>query len=284
MPLGDYVPTRIDYTLNHELFAPAAAAAVQVTPTGVNWGWSPWVEVEDVTDADWVITGLMVRAGPVAGFGVPEAGEVQIGIGAAAAEVAICTVPGAFSNVTAGIPDDCSIDLSISLDAIPAGSRVSVRLRFDGAVYEVDPWHIVVRYLRKPIVGRIETTANPIEVSAPGSISPLISADVSIAWTYGAWVELIASAPYDLAIVGVSLQVWDHGVWCFYEFGVGAAAAEVPITELKVYTDKPTGPLYVPLRNPITGILAGQRVAVRMRSDNLTARQKMKLAYVEVPL
>lgn len=108
----------------------------------------------------------------------------------------------------------------------------------------------------------------------------------SSSWANGAWVELIASASANLAIVGcVAFSPAETGIECEIEVGVGGSGNEVPLGYIRWYHGNPGngGPAHLSLPLGIGGILAGQRVSLRVRSAAISSVWEVVIVYVENP-
>ena len=110
-----------------------------------------------------------------------------------------------------------------------------------------------------------------------GPSSGTTVADSATANTYGSWVEMSASAPADLYIVGVRLGYANVTAAVLYtqvDIGVGAAAAEASVGEI-IFAGSDTGadsgttvPTYT-LPYPIP-VASGARIACRT-ADNVAS-------------
>lgn len=246
-----------EWTTNIQYTAPPAADGVSVTPNAVAWVNSAWVEIEDVTDAAWVLTSICIPT-----VGIEDAHfEVEIGVGAVGLETVITTLFGIFADLTS-VARHPPLTLSIPCDAIPAGARVSIRMRKTGV--SVTPWKFAITYLKKPIVGSLTTTTKPT-IPVPLSTSFLSLPTNTTAWANGAWATLIVSASADIVITHASIHRAFNGQNFEIDIGKGAAASEVVLTTLRGKCDLGDGPHCLRLPNPLDGILSGERVAVRWR-------------------
>jgi hypothetical protein len=267
----------MEWTTNAQRVAPSAAASQAMTANASSWNNSGWFELLASASGDLLVTGLEVVA-----VGAPEPFEVDLGVGAAAAETVITTFRGQYR--AAGTHGPGYIPHVIPLDAIPSGSRVAARFRKNGT--DVDPWSVSFTYLTKPITGSLTTTTTPQKV-APVSAILTVTANAS-AWVDGTWGTVLASAAADLVVVGVVIPAATTGDEWEIDLGVGAALSEVVITTLRgnrtfSFTD---GPSFFPLPTPLDTILSGERVAARMRMSGAGAARTTTVAivYHEKPL
>lgn len=119
---------------------PSGASGVSVTPSATSWAWSAYSEVIASTTADWILGGLVINTG------VAQPAEVEIATGAASSEVWKTTFRAEY-DTAAGT----SIPLAqiTPLDALPSGSRISVRMRKNGT--NVSSATFKLQYYEKPI-------------------------------------------------------------------------------------------------------------------------------------
>ena len=104
--------------------APATDDGISVTDGG-SWAWSSWVTVIASTSTSISVAGIFDS---ITGNNVER--EWQLGIGSAGNEVHIGTFR-AYERSTNGAPRAMYM-VPVPLDAIPAGSRLSVRTRQSG--------------------------------------------------------------------------------------------------------------------------------------------------------
>jgi hypothetical protein len=263
----------MQWTTNVEYTAPAGAAAVSVTPSGTAWAYSAWVDVIASTAAASVLTAVHVV---VAGVAVEC--EFQVGVGAAAAEVAIASVRSVYNSTVSSTGEH---RFPIPIDAIPAAARVAIRMRKAGT--NVTPWTFAIGYMEKPITGDLQVSVKPTVIAGAGAAATVVAWSTT-AWVFGAWTQLIASASGDLVVVALALS--GSNLELELEIGIGAAAAEVTLTTVRVFVSAANdGPGYLALPNPLTGIPSGARVAARMRKAGTSASGcSVALIYMVAPL
>jgi hypothetical protein len=268
-----------DIVTNSEFYAPETAVIPPVTLPGSAWGWSAWVEIEASTAEAWVLLGLINNQAS-AGFLASLQGEVQVGVGAGGAESPIATFPfsqnGDFNSIT---PTDSGIITHIGIDAIPAASRVSVRVRVHNTS-ALATLGFGIRYYKKPIGGQLQVTTNVPKVDSPGTNFKSVS--TGSAWVYSGWVELEAAISTDRIMLGFA----NSGVTQEYEieFGVGAGGAEVAVTRHRNHMyvgDRASN--YFPFPNPVDAFPAGSRISFRMASS-ASITLYLKTCYLEKPL
>jgi hypothetical protein len=262
-------------TANQRQFcAPAAANNVTVTPSGVSWVPGAWASVIDPVDADCALTGVCLIQSVGGGSDWQFEVDIAAGTSGGGGETVIATVKGKYGN---GIPS--WMWLPIPVDAIPSGSRISARINLKNA--DPAPSTVSITYLKKPIVGTLQTSAQPVIVVPSASQCIDVNGSGS-PWVYGAWATLLASAATDLTIVAMVLEPTQSGETFELQIGEGAAASEVVRGTLKCETVSLAGPGWLPLPNPIT-ISSGSRIAARVRSNGGVI-QRIGLAYQEMPL
>jgi len=266
----------LQWTTNRQFTAPAAAAGVSVTPSGTAFVSSAWVQITGFTDAAWVLTGIVPTPGALV-----NSFFVDIGVGSAGSEDPICTLPGGFTDALSAYgPTD--MGFTYSIDKIPFGSRVSVRLRI--STTDVTPWTFAITYFRKPLTGVLETTTQPTKC-VPNDAVDAVMVSGATSWLYGAYTELMASAPADLLITAFKTRRSINGQDYEIQIATGAAASETPIGFIRGQNGLADGPHYTRLPNPMAGISAGQRVSARWRTaENTTRNGNLALTYVELPL
>lgn len=126
-------------------------------------------------------------------------------------------------------------------------------------------------------------TTKPVKVapSAAAGVVPTLSG----AWTASpAWSEILASAPADLAIAGVVLEGGTSASQELeIEVGVGGSGSEAAVGTIRlVYASGATAPLAYVLPAPFSGVSAGNRVAIRARSQSgLASMPGVWLLYYE---
>jgi hypothetical protein len=269
-------PGTVEYLASPQYHAPAGAPGVSVTANASSWANSSYVEVLASADAALLLTGI--TAWSTAGDGIVF--EVDVAIGAAASETVITTFKGESRASGFQFHGGQPMTLRYPLDAIPNGSRVSVRLRKSAAT--ADLWRIAVSYLKKPIVGRLTTTTKPYKFTTPlgGYVTLVGSGSV---WTNPAnYTTLIASAAADLVIPAIIVRGDQTAREFEIDLAVGAAASETVISTLR-FLQSIGEPSWRDLPNPIDGILSGQRVSARHRATD-GGDQQVSIVYIEKPL
>ena len=123
-------------------------------------------------------------------------------------------------------------------------------------------------------------TTTPLLVVPSASIGNTVTSGGS-AWTSGSWVEFIASTASPTAVAGVVLL--ELTAQMEIESGVGAAGSEVAIGAIRLHMQNlgngaPTSYL---IPNPIDGIAASTRLAVRSRTLALSFASSLNLQYYE---
>lgn len=250
----------LNYTKNYQFVVPSAAAATSVTPSGVAWTNSAYVQlIASTSEAD-MLTGIVIAT---AGVGVQF--EVDIAVGPAASEVPISTFKGFLAD-TSHVSDEGGIlRAPIGIDAIPSGARVSIRIRINST--NVTVWTFAATYLKKPIVGNLTVTAKPIKVIPSAAVLATLTAGTA-GWGNVAWTQLTAAAATAQALVAFILSLVSATADYELDVGVGAAGAEVAITTYRNSSKASTlgGPSWHALVNPLNAIPIGARVSMRWRT------------------
>jgi hypothetical protein len=249
-------------TPNPSLVAPSAAAGTSITPSGTSWANSGWTQVIASTADAIVLGGITINPAVAVEY------EIDVGVGASGSETVVTTIRG--RSTTTGAPQ--TIILSPLLDNIPSGSRVSVRLRKSGT--NTTAWTVKLIYYNKTGLGT-GVDANAL-TTKPLKWSPTAAAGASVtingtAWANSNWVQLIASAPTNLAIAAVEF-VPAAAVDFEIEFGIGAAGSEVPIGLVRGRVLSTTlGNIFtVNIAPLINSVPAGSRLVVRIRTSGTT--------------
>jgi hypothetical protein len=176
------------------------------------------------------------------------------------------------------------LQLIVPVDAIPSGSRISVRTRQYNFV--ANTYKIAITYLKKPIVGTLQTTTKVQQVTTPSNRATQLGHPGGAAWTNSPWATMLASAPADLVLTACTVALNQAGRIFEIDIAIGAAGSEVIIGTVKGNTNSQSGPAYYPFPNPIAGISSGNRIAARVRSTSsiFAYEQRFILHYLELPL
>jgi hypothetical protein len=259
--------------------APAAANPVTLTPSGVAWTSSAWVDVLAAAPAAAVLTGLVVRTNY---GGSPDTSfEVDVGTGSAGSETVIATFRGhlrGFFGSKFSEPQ-CWLPCGLLIDNIANGARVATRIRHNTT--DTTAWQVAITYLQKPLTTTLLTTANPLKCF-PVNAQNLSVACGSTAWTNGSWVQVRSASGPALVLVGLCVKASNY--WEI-DVGIGTAGSESVMTTLRGNASGLFSfPNYVPLCLPLDTIAASARVAVRGRGSDTSATHLVGLSYFEKPL
>jgi hypothetical protein len=116
-----------------------------------------------------------------------------------------------------------------------------------------------------------QVTTTPLKV-APAAASHVSLSSGGSAWANGAWVQVLAATGGVAAAAGLTLAGTESSIRaCEVDVGMGAAGSEVVVTTLRVALPLSTnlsGPHVYWFPNPVTGIAAGVRLALRQRGGN----------------
>lgn len=266
----------MQWTTNAQKVAPSGATGVYVTPSGTAWSNSSWVELTSAVAAASLLTGLIIDNASVS-----VEFEVDIGTGGSGSESVITTFRGATID---NLGNQGPIQLPIPIDNIANGVRLAVRMRKSGT--STSAWLFAVTYLLKPITGTLLATASPVLSSPSAAVGIAVASSTS--WVSGSWVQLIASTPSAIVLVGVQIlspvgtSEWEMDI------GTGAAASEAVITTLRWAWNPSAGgdgcPLVLMLPIPLDNIGSGVRVAARSRCSLSTKTVTTALMYHAKPL
>lgn len=192
------------------------AVTVTASSTPHSTAGASWVEVEPSLSAD--ADGIVLYADVATnGNSVDTSTLLEIGLGGAGAEVVWTTIPVGYRPAGTGptrVPG-----------GIPAGSRVSFRLRSAVASKSVGPIHVAfepatVGLLAPVTIGADTATSRGVTLTAPGSLN-----------TKGPWTELAASTPEDLTVIylgpqGAGSTNFISAVGLLIDLGIGPSGSE----------------------------------------------------------
>jgi hypothetical protein len=121
----------------------------------------------------------------------------------------------------------------------------------------------------------------------PSATNGVSVTESGVAWTNSGWVQITASTASAIVVTGVVVEMPTS---TFVEFevdiGKGAAGSETVVaTTAGVHKTNASGPWLLEVPIPVDNIAAGQRVAVRIRGDTVSATAvNIKLTYFDKPL
>jgi hypothetical protein len=279
-PPMEYIPSSIEYCSNQQFQLPAGADGINIGHSTTAWANSAWVELEDSTPEAWVLTGAEILESDI-DFLQSEEFSVDIGVGSLGNEVVIATFKGLWADSAFQVPSGLAFELPIPIDAIPASSRVTARIRksrnngFD--------WLVGISYYKKPLVGLITTTTKPMKTTSDAAAMPTLTSSATPWANPASFTQLIASAAADLVVVGGYFAGTQAGADIEFDIAVGGVGSEVVVLTIPVFV-RIGEPGWTPFRIPLDGILSGQRVSARMRSGNASINGQVALSYIEKPL
>lgn len=267
---------------NFELLYPRLANAASLVNTGLAaWTWSIYFQLVAAASmgADFYAHAVHQRlnARPIVTSQLKFAYEVELATGAAGAEVTFARYSDAMAAriVTVGVNDNLVAGRTVPVGPtlIPSGTRISARIRceladtsveiqntiylagYDGTPPASDPTY--------PLDEHLGGANSPHVLSTPsGSLLTLAGGAFP---TYGAWLEVIASAAVDTLIWGLQGHGPNSGVLNasrHIQFGIGAAGSEVVYAQLGFPGGTALGCGQYALRRPLL-LLAGERLAIR---------------------
>lgn len=108
---------------------PTSAAGVTVQNSGTSLANTAFVQIHAAIPADWLLAGLLMSNSSSTSPSAPS-WEIDIAVGGAGSEVVIATLRGA--RVAGGSQSPMN-RFGILIDALPSGSRLSYRLRYQNA-------------------------------------------------------------------------------------------------------------------------------------------------------
>lgn len=268
----------IQWTSNAEQSWPDGASGISIAPSGVAWTFGSWVEVEAAAAADALLSGIVLRTTNNHNLEI----EVQIGVGGVGVESAIATIHGyQFGQFFTTDYEDVQSCIAIPVDLIPSGSRVSARVRV--STTSTDAYAVAVNYYEKPIVGEFLVSAQPLKCEPFGAALIVATASVT-PWTFGSWVEMVASTATAQVIDGITIFAGGN-TQVEVQIGVGAAAAESPVAFWRGQGAGNYGAWgYFPAMIPLDVIGSGVRVATRVRSNQALQTARVGYSYREEPL
>jgi hypothetical protein len=127
-------------------------------------------------------------------------------------------------------------------------------------------------------------TTTPLKV-APASAACVTVTSSTPAWTYGAWVEILAATGGVAQIAGIVVGVNSAGALAQYELevGTGTAGNEVGIGLIRGFVPNGGngGPSVYLLPAPIDNVPSGARISFRLRTNDTTESITFALLYYE---
>lgn len=249
--------------------APSAGTGVAIT-TGASWAYGAWVQVLAATAAPTAIAGVQLTGGTYSS----QMWELDLGVGAAGAEVSIGTLRlFLYSSGQTGGP--IGLLLPLPLGGIGSGVRVAVRAR---SAIAQGPATVALNYYENLSSDQV-ASASQVLGSAPSGSGTASLTPSATPWANSAWVQLIASAPADLGLLGIvhgNAGAATEGVE--YDLGTGASGAEVVITTLRETT--PAAKILYTWLPGVYPLATGTRLAIRMRkSDTSTSAHPVAVLY-----
>jgi hypothetical protein len=209
---------------------PSAGNGVSST-AAASWADGTWVELTaDSGASDLYLT--CVIAQPSTTYFAAEF-EIEVGVGAAGNEVALATWHTA-QNTYSAIGPLGTFPTVLPIDALPAHSRIVARSRrsTSGGTWT---FLLSVACLVKPASPTLETSTAVIK-TLPSKAAGTTVATHATAWTWGNWVQFVASTANAIDLVGL----WAYRLagtsagWIEFQIGVGAAGSEVEVLTVAV--------------------------------------------------
>jgi len=247
----------VQVTSQPSLVTPTLTTGTSVTPSGTAWAYSAWTQVIAATATDIVLGAIHVDPGVAGEF------EADIGVGAVGFETVVTTIREDFPNGSGG---PYVRVLKPALDNIPAGSRVSVRMRKAGTTTPAFLFKLI--YYEEPT--GVTTHAMPQKWMPTGAPGMTIGVNAT-AWTNSNWFEITGSATAHMQISAIQ---FNPGAAAQYEIelGIGAAGEEVPIGHLRGHMGNTNLVDFAPPFRPLLdAVPQGARLAARVRKDGTSA-------------
>lgn len=119
---------------------PSAAAGTTLSPSGVSWGSSSYVQLRAATGSALVLGGIVLYAG------VAQPYEIDIATGGSGSETVIATFRGNYDSA-AGVNN--LVYANPPIDNIAANTRIAARIRINGT--NTTAWRIALIVYEKPI-------------------------------------------------------------------------------------------------------------------------------------
>lgn len=254
------------------LVTPSAAASITLPGSGTPWVYGAWTQmIASTADA------LSVTALVVATVTQENWFEIQIGVGAAAAEAAIHTVKVFIEegNVNNRVQ---VLTVPVALGGIDAGVRLSMRQR--GSV--TGTLDVALVYHEALDASHVTTSVEAMTAAPLGSAGVSITPNAT-SWANSSWVEVIAATTAESGMLGVITTLPVHGVAVEYDIGTGAAAAETVRSTVRCWSMAQLAGfhrnLWLPAPLPVP---VGTRVSVRLRKSGTdTTAHVVSVPYID---
>ena len=266
-------------------YPPPGTAGTALTP-GASWAWSAWVQLDSSLDDDFVMMGVSLweAISYSTGGNVLEGSKIQVGVGAAGAEVAVATVAGGLAATADAL---CTHSKTVFKGGVAwtpptrinRGERVAIRASKSSTgayilavkIYGYSPRDMppLIEVPRSDLWARNMMPNLEAEAFSGGTSLSLTTGTASA--TYGAWVEAIAenALPRPALMTGVSFEYGSASAYLECQIGTGSVNKEVGrgmvVSATRTALPGPaTGAMYLP--RPVL-VYANERVALRMRGS-----------------
>lgn len=211
---------------------PSAADGVAVTPSGTAWANSSWVELTASAPTDVFLAFLTFTANGGATLAAQVSTEFDIGVGAAASEVVVAThrvrvMPDFWGPVS-------TTPLGVLYASIASGSRVAVRLRHS-ATANTNIYRVAIGYYAALGGASGWASASPTYLPT-GATTIQVQGSGTVAWAFGAWVEVIPAAAVTTNILITGIVTASIDTVNELQIGVGAVGVEAAIATLPYAT------------------------------------------------
>lgn len=252
--------------------------------------WSAWTQITAGEAAAYTLVQLCVAAVVLVGSRI----FIQLGVGAAGAESVIYEVADRTEISGAGATPLTGYYYRLPPYRLAASTRLAFRVRQTASTANDVRLGVVVHAQASPLAGAQPFDGDAYAAGSASSlqlVTPAIPAILSVtagtpANTYGAWREFIAAAATRLRPIAVhgSSSAAGGTVTNHFQVGTGAAGAETPHEIASVPGNGAfTIPHYPHFARPVD-VLAGERVALRLRSTTAGQIRNVALIYETVPV
>lgn len=283
---------------NIELLYPTLANSTPASPGATAWTYGAYGVLSSGVANDYYPSALHVTftlqfpiaAGTVLGGFL----EIEVATGPSGSEVEIARFTQALNTLFAGTLTSAFIQTGFTFHMGPAlisaGTRVVARVRTSLPTSIVNAGIVLYLSGHEAPVPPSDLTY-PLDGHLAGDnvahtrVTPLASVltlGVTVYPAYTAWKEIIASAPNDLLVRGVShVQLFSLGIEGKHiQFGIGAAGSEVAHSLVGCPALFPLGAGFQELRRPLL-VLSGERLSFRS-AGNGNPNNEYQVLYVDV--
>lgn len=244
------------------LIAPAAADPISL-PAGGLWGNGAWVQFISSAPANLAVAGLVVGGS----FSQVYA-EVDVGVGAVGAEIAVTTIRLYLANSGAD-GSHSTYFLPAPVDVIATGARVSLRYRRGTNVPTLT---MALLYYSSPAMAQL--TGGIASTCVPSAADSVGVAGANSIWGNSAWVQLTSGIAHAVALIGITAGGMNPAVSdnnFEIDLGTGTVGNEVVLStfrgRLGYVGSQDVGKVPTLSLPAVARLAANTRVAIRWRTD-----------------